>query len=208
MTRHSHSPPWPAPPFRPAAPADCRRIAELFAVASAGVSVLVWTTMADDYPGLSPIEIGEQRYARENTDFSYQNCIVADENDAIIGMLVTFAIPEETEDTHSGEDAEADPNDPLAPYAELGGPGSWYICGVAVEPDHQGRGLGTAFPDIARRQARERGLDTLSLIVFAQNTGALRLYEREGFTVIDSRPVIPHLLIEYTGEALLMTAKV
>lgn len=195
------------PPFRPAAPADCRRIAELFALASAGVSVLVWTTMADDYPGLSPIEIGEQRYARENTDFSYQNCVVAEDGGAVIDMLVTFAIPEETDENHTGDASEVDPNDPLAPYADLEVPGSWYVCGVAVEPDHQGRGLGTAFLDIARQQAWERGIDTLSLIVFSQNTGALRLCERKGFTVVDSRPVIPHPLIEYTGEALLMTAK-
>ena len=196
------------PPFRPATPADCRRIAELFALASGGVSVLVWTTMADEYPGLSPIEIGEQCYARENTAFSYQNCVVAEDGGAVIGMLETFAIPEETDEDHAGEDAEADPNDPLAPYVDLDVPGSWYILGVAVEPDHQDHGLGTTFLDIARRQARERGLDTMSLIVFSQNTGALRLYEREGFTVVDSRPVIPHPLIEYTGEALLMTAKV
>jgi len=196
------------PPFRPAAPADCRRIAELFALASAGVSVLVWTTKANDYPGLSPIEIGEQRYARENTDFSYQNCVVAEEGGAIIGMLVTFAIPQETDETPAGEDADADSNDPLAPYAALEVPGSWYICGVAVEPEHQGRSLGSTFLDVARQQARERGFDTLSLIVFAQNTGALRLYKREGFTVVDSRPVIPHPLIQYAGEALLMTAKV
>lgn len=170
--------------------------------------MLVWTTMADDYPGLTPIEIGEQRYARENTDFSYQNCVVAEDGGGVIGMLVTFAIPEETDAGHVDDDAEADPNDPLAPYGELGVPGSWYICGVAVEPEHQDHGFGTTFLDIARRQARERGIDTLSLIVFSQNTGALRLYEREGFAIVDSRPVIPHPLIEYTGEALLMTAKV
>jgi len=56
--------------------------------------------------------------------------------------------------------------------------------------------------------ARERGCAELSLQVFEQNVGAVQLYERLGFKEIDRRPVVPHELIRYTGDVLLMTASV
>ena len=40
-----------------------------------------------------------------------------------------------------------------------------------------GLALGTEMLSIAREQARERVLDALSLLVFEQNTGAVKLYE-------------------------------
>ena len=48
----------------------------------------------------------------------------------------------------------------------------------------------------------------LSLIVFEQNAGAKRLYERHGFREVDRRPAVPHELIYYRGDALLMVAGV
>ena len=62
--------------------------------------------------------------------------------------------------------------------------------------------------ELARQQAYQRGLEELSLIVFEQNAGAKRLYERHGFREVDRRPVIPHELIRYKGDALLMVAGV
>ncbi len=47
--------------FRPATIEDCYDIARLFKIASGGVAEYTWTTMQVDYPGLSPIEIGERR---------------------------------------------------------------------------------------------------------------------------------------------------
>jgi ribosomal protein S18 acetylase RimI-like enzyme len=79
---------------------------------------------------------------------------------------------------------------------------------MAVDEEHRGRGLGSGFLEIARGLARDKGLGELSLIAFEQNPRAVALYERHGFAVIDRRPVVPHPLIHYTGEALLMTAPV
>jgi ribosomal protein S18 acetylase RimI-like enzyme len=124
-------------------------------------------------------------------------------------MLVAFPMaaevpaPEEAEEPESSGAAEPDV---LAPYSELEVPGSYYVCGVALVPEARGQGLGTAFMEIARSEARERELLTLSLLVFEQNVGAVRLYERLGYRVVDRRPVVPHPLIRYTGDVLLMVA--
>jgi ribosomal protein S18 acetylase RimI-like enzyme len=61
---------------------------------------------------------------------------------------------------------------------------------------------------IARKQAHERGCGTLSLLVFEQNKGAVKLYERNGFKVAGRAPVAPHELIDHTGDVLLMTSEV
>lgn len=199
------------PPFRRAIDADCRRIAELFSIASGGVAKYVWSQL--DYPGLSLIEIGEQRYAREDTDFSYQNCVVAEIDREVVGMLVAFPMAEHQPDSGDRETPEPEkpnPDEPdvLAPYDELEVPGSYYVCGIALLPEYQNRGLGTRFLEIAREQAKDRGLETLSLLVFERNEGAVRLYERHGYGVIDRRPVVPHPFIQYDGDVLLMTAQV
>ena len=189
--------------LRPARPGDCRRIAELFRISSDGVADYVWSTLQADYPGASLIEIGARRYARENTAFSYQNCLVAERDGAVIAMLHAYLIA-----PSDGPGADADVDPVLRPYAELEAPGSLYISGIAVAPDWRGQGLGTQLLAAARERAQQLGCHALSLICFAHNAGARRLYEREGFTVVGRRDIVPHPMIRATGEALLMTAPV
>ncbi len=50
--------------FRPATTNDSHEIAKLFRIASGGVAEYVWSTLASEYPGLTPLEIGARRYAR------------------------------------------------------------------------------------------------------------------------------------------------
>ena len=188
--------------YRPAVRGDARAIAGLFQISSDGVADYVWTLLQDEYPGLSLIEIGEQRYARENTDFSYENCIVAEDSGRVVGMLHSYAMPDEI-------DPPPDDMDPvLRPYAELEIAASLYISGLALVPEYRGRGIGTALLDLARKRARDMSLSQLSLIVFEANDGALRLYKREGFIEQDRRAIVPHPLIHYTGDAILMAADV
>jgi ribosomal protein S18 acetylase RimI-like enzyme len=189
--------------FRPAHKEDCRTIAELYRISSDGVADYIWQGLAE--PGEEPIEVGERRYAREDTVFSFRNCIVAERNSEVIGMLVAFPV-EEPDSAVSESDEEVDPV--LKPYSELERPGSFYVCGMALFPEYRRQGLGTRMLKLARQQAYKRGLEELSLIVFEQNTGAKRLYERHGFREVDRRPVVTHELIRYTGDALLMVAGV
>jgi ribosomal protein S18 acetylase RimI-like enzyme len=188
--------------FRPARKEDCRTIAELYRISSDGVADYIWRKLAE--PGEEPIEVGERRYAREDTVFSYRNCTVAERNGEVIGMLAAF--PMEPDPDVSDPNEEVDPV--LKPYSELERPGSFYICGMALFPEYRGEGLGTGMLELARQQAYQRGLEELSLIVFEQNAGAKRLYERHGFREVDRLPVVPHELIHYVGDALLMVAGV
>jgi ribosomal protein S18 acetylase RimI-like enzyme len=189
--------------LRPAAPEDCLAIAELFRIASEGVADYVWSQLQAEHPGASLVEIGRRRYARENTAFSYQNCLVAEREAGVIGMLHAFAIGREAA---SAASAAIDPV--LRPYAELELPGSLYISALAVLPPYRGQGLGSRFLAAARERARRLGCPAMSLICFEQNQGAKRLYERTGFATIDRRDIVPHRMIHATGAALLMSSPV
>ena len=188
--------------FRAATAEDSRKIAELFSISSDGVVNYVWMTLAPEYPGLEPIEIGAVRYASEEGNFSYTNCILADLDGEVVGQLCTYPVEA------SAEDPE-EPVDPvLEPYGRLEIPGTLYISSLALFEGFRGMGLGTQLLSLARDQARKRGFDALSLLVFEQNTGAVKLYEREGFREVDRTAVVPHPLINHTGDVILMTAPV
>jgi ribosomal protein S18 acetylase RimI-like enzyme len=188
--------------FRAATREDSGKIAELFRISSDGVVEYVWSTLVPEYPGLEPLEIGAVRYAQEEGNFSYTNCVVAEREGEVVGQLCTYLV-------ESGAEMTDEPADPiLEPYERLEIPGTLYISSLAVFDEFRGMGLGTKMLSIARDQARESSLDALSLLVFEQNIGAVRLYQRKGFREVDRAPVVPHPLIHHTGDVVLMAAEV
>lgn len=180
--------------IRKARKTDCRRIAELYRISSDGVADYIWTKLAR--PGEDILDVGRRRYEREGTPFSYENCTLVELQGAVIGMLVAF--PMEIDK----ENEEADPV--LVPYSVLEEDRSYYICGMAVEEPHRGRGIGSRLLEEAEDACRRLGFEKLSLIVFEQNAGARRLYQRHGYVERLRHRVVPHPLIHYTGDALLM----
>lgn len=186
--------------LRAAREQDARRIAELFRLSADGVADYVWTQMAGEHPGLSTIEIGTRRYARRNAAFSFETCTVATRAGRVVGNCHAFVIE------HASSSEGVDPV--LRPYAELEAPGSLYISSLAVDPEAQCLGIGSALLRHAAERAKRLGVDRLSLIVFEQNQGALRLYTRFGFEAIDRRRIVPHPLIRAEGDALLMVRSV
>lgn len=185
--------------FRPAAKADSRTIARLYSISSDGVADYIWTRLAE--PGQDILDVGQARYEREGTPFSYRSCTIAEVEGEIAGMLVAFPM---------WVDANAPPEeDPvLAPYSRLEEDASYYVCGVALFPAFRGQGIGSRFMSLAEDAARDEDLAKLSLIVFEQNTGAKKLYDRLGYREVARAAVVPHPLIHYTGDALLMVKEI
>ena len=69
----------------------------------------------------------------------------------------------------------------LRPYRELTEPGSLFIAELYCLPASRGQGLGSRFLDHAKETAASQGLSRVSLRVFSENVGAVRLYKRFGF---------------------------
>jgi ribosomal protein S18 acetylase RimI-like enzyme len=186
--------------IRPAIAGDARIIAEFYQLCSGGVADYIWSELAE--PGEDLLDVGTRRYAREGVPFSYQNCLLAALEGEVVGMAHAYRIEPSVDDGLG----ETDPV--LRPYAELELPGSLYISGVAVSASCRGHGIGSALIECERERARELQCDSLSGLVFEGNHGSLRLLARHGFEVVDRRPVVPHQLLEYTGEVLLLAAPV
>ena len=183
--------------LRPARREDARAIAGWFHVSSDGVADYIWTKAAG--PGEDPLDVGAARYARTGVDFSFEKCVMAEANRRVVGMLHGYVMPAPEPDFNA---SDVDPI--LRPYAELEIPGSFYISGVAVDEGVRGRGIGRALLADAYARGADLGCPCASLIVFEANEGAVRLYAREGFHEVERRAIVPHPLIHYTGDAILL----
>ena len=182
--------------FRPAKKIECRKIAELFSIASDGVADYIWSKTAGDDGDI--LDVGQKRYENPDYDFSYKNCTVAEYKYEVIGMIVAFPM-------HVEENKDYIDSDPvLVPYEKLEEDNSFYVCGVAVFDKFRGKGIGKVFMDLAELKTRELGLSKISLIVFEQNRGAKKLYDTLGYKEVAREQVVPHPLIKHTGDAILM----
>ncbi|MDH3630189.1 MAG: GNAT family N-acetyltransferase [Gammaproteobacteria bacterium] len=185
---------------------DARDIAKLIAISSDGVAEIEWHEQAE-IEHCDPLDIGEQTYQNPHGDYSFNNTTILEINGEVAGMLLAFGMPE-AEPRNPKNRPAADDENVFAPYIYLEEPNSWYVCGVALYPQHRGRGLGTRLMYLASEQAGENKFTTLSLVAFEQNKGAVKLYDMLGYTVVDQAPVVPHPLIHYEGNALLMIRSV
>ena len=182
--------------FRQAVKEDSTDIARLFLISSDGLAEYIWSKVAE--PGETVIEAGTRRYAREGVAFSYENCLIAEQEGATVGMAHSFDME---------EDPEAEPeSDPvLKPYSELEDYGSLYLSGMAVVEQHRNAGIGMALMEAVNQRAKDLSLPRISLICFERNEGAMRLYRRLGFRELDRRAVVPHPALHYhDGDAVLL----
>lgn len=89
-----------------------------------------------------------------------ESALVAEEGGAVAGYIVL------------------EPPTPLASNAHV-----LHVAGLAVDPEHQRRGIARTLLEAGIDRARERGARRVTLRVLAPNTGARALYERCGFVV-------------------------
>ena len=61
------------------------------------------------------------------------------------------------------------------------------ITNVATHPDFRRRGLASALLEALKKEAAERGIESIFLEVRRSNTAARELYQKQGFEVIGER---------------------
>lgn len=179
---------------------DCYSIAELALIAGEGIPAFFWEQSRGE--GEDIVSVGARNLASESENFSYKNAHVAIVDECIAGMLLAYRLP-------SAEEAEDVSDFPafIRPLIELEQcvPGSFYVNMLAAYPQFRGQGVGTALMSVARQLAQEAACQTISLEVFGQNEGALRLYQRLGYSIVESRDVVPHPCHPHTGKIFLLT---
>ena len=183
--------------LRPARKSDAEELAALIDLAGEGLPSWLWSTMD---PGTSPLQTGAARAAREEGGFSYRHAVCLEEDGKLTGMLLGYPLGEGEETDLDGLPA------PVRPLVELEAlaPGTWYVNAVAVFAEYRGRGLGRLLMEKAAEQAAAAGQPRLSLIVAAENTPALTLYQRLGYKTVARRPLVPWPEAPHSGDWLLL----
>lgn len=186
---------------RPAQVADIPHLAHALMEASGGLVEAVYEGVI---PGREAHLIVEHLFSRAESTTSVTNCLVAENARRVLGSVHAFPM-----------DAMGEgPPDPLvpedryylfAPFEHMHADGSYYIMALAVYPEFQGSGIGQRLMAEAEAVGRAEGFKVMSLNVFAQNTGAVRLYESLGYKEVAREPAVGHDKIRYGGDVLLMT---
>ena len=79
---------------------------------------------------------------------------------------------------------------------------------LATYPRYRNHGVGSALLARVDDLARVAGCQLASIEVFEQNTGAVRLYERLGYQLVERRAAVPHESYPYTGQVVLLTREI
>jgi ribosomal protein S18 acetylase RimI-like enzyme len=170
--------------IRPATLADAPILAELVNYAGEGMPLYLWSKMAA--PGESAWDVGRKRAAREEGSFSYRNATVIEHGGACAGALIGYEI------AAAPEPIGADMPAMFVPLQELENlaPSSWYVNILAVLPQFRGKGFGATLLGVADETGRALAKKGMSVIVSDANPGARRLYERCGYRVAATRPMV------------------
>jgi ribosomal protein S18 acetylase RimI-like enzyme len=184
--------------IRRAALDDCKKIAQLALIAGEGIPAYFWRDELQ--PGQEIEDVGAIKLTSETDNFSYRNSLVATINDNIAGMILAYRLKQEDEDLDELPEF-------IRPLIELEQcvPGTFYINMLASFPEYRNMSVGTTLMQQVDELANENSCDTTSIQVFDENEGALRLYLRLGYEILDSRKTIPHSCHPYSGEVLLLT---
>ncbi|KPK12335.1 MAG: hypothetical protein AMJ68_02270 [Acidithiobacillales bacterium SG8_45] len=179
---------------------DCYPLAELALIAGEGIPAFFWEQSKENEQDI--LAVGARNLESESENFSYKNAHVATIEGNIAGMLLAYRLP-------SKEEAENlyDYPEFIRPLIELEQcvPDSFYINMLASYPQYRNKGIGTALMSTVNKLAQNANCQTVSVEVFGQNEGALRLYQRLGYHIVESRDVIPHPCHKYTGKIFLLT---
>ncbi len=189
--------------LRPARRSDGEDLARLIDIAGEGIPSWLWAQSVEG--DQTPLDVGTARARREQGGFSYKNAIVSEREGHVLGMVLSYPI------TSADESAAADLPAPIAPFVALEAKsvGTWYVNALAVRAGARGFGIGATLMAHAEKQARDAGFETVSIQVYGQNDGAVRLYRRLGYDVAAQSPVLNHPCQPYyTGDVLLLLKSV
>ena len=189
--------------YRPATAADSRFIANMIDISSDGIATLEWQQECDEQAGQTALDVGSEWYARDQGDYSYRNCLIAESEQHPVGMILSFPITRE----NCSKDAKPPPydaDDVYGPYKYLEAVDSWYICGVTVIPEFRKRGIGEELIKRSMEEGKKRGYSNVSLIAVYGKERLIAYYQSLGFAITLRAPIVEHPGIRVTGDVVLM----
>ena len=185
--------------YRAATPADAEVVAELFDVAVGGLAAHRWGERAGK--GGDAMAFGRRLIAGGEGRFTYRNASVAEVDGTVVGVMVGRLEP--LAGFEPRPELERSPIKPLFELEELAG-GMWLLRGVAVRPEHRGKGIARTLLAKAEELARKSGAGRLAIIAAEENSAVVKLYRDYGFETLARRPVVHWPNAPHNGDWLLL----
>ncbi|QQR40617.1 GNAT family N-acetyltransferase [Devosia rhizoryzae] len=186
--------------LRPAQKADAAEIALLVNIAVHGNMARGWAQDDEAEGTYEPLEVGRLEMLKDDV-FSWRSATMAEADGEIAGMLLGYRKPD------TRQKVPADIWAPLRPIQELEeeANGRWFISMLGVHKSWRSKGVGSLLLDEADRLTGSTKANGQALIVEDANDGARKLYERRGFSVMASRPMVPFPgVLQHGSDWLLM----
>jgi ribosomal protein S18 acetylase RimI-like enzyme len=171
---------------RPARKSDAAEIALLVNIAVHGGIAQGWAhddRAADTY---DPIEVGRLDMMDDDTEFGWKSTTMAEVEGEVAGMLLGYRKPDAFEPVPARVKGFMRPIEELEAEAN----GLWFISMLGVHVKWRSKGVGSALLEVADVKRAETGAAGVALIVEDSNTGARQLYERRGYGVRKTRPMV------------------
>lgn len=182
--------------IRKAKPTDAAFAAPLIYDAIGDIAhTLTGATQAEE-----AIRLLEQFFALENNRLSYENAIIAMDEDVPVGVVL-FYHGSQTEilDRPFIEHVKRTTGETIALVKEAKDD-EFYLDSVAVSPDCRGKGIGKLLLDAFEQEAIHRGHDRIALLVDEENPRARKLYESRGYQQDGSIMVSGHMFSHMVKE--------
>ena len=187
--------------YRTARKSDCLQLAEMINIASGGVVEFLFQ---DLLPELTPVQIVAHNLENTQGSHTYKNTIVAESDDRIIGMALSFPSYFHEITTEMRQFFPADRLEHLSDFYTARVDDSYFLDAICVDEKMRGNGIGSELISLTKKKAKQSGFDTVSLVVFADNTAALSVYRRHKFEIVAPVELNSHEHIPHEGGCLLM----
>ena len=187
--------------YRDGQETDSHRLAELIVQASGGMAEFLFDGLIE---GLTPAQIIAHQLVGDNYPHTYKNAIVAESNQTVVGMALSFPAWLHRITDEMKQFFPADRLAHLDDFYSARVENSLLLDALAVDPAYQDMGIGSQLITLTQQKAQAHNFDAVSLIMFADNRSAYRLYERNGFRVVRPVKLEPRGPITYQGGCLLM----
>ncbi|MGE7877852.1 GNAT family N-acetyltransferase [Peribacillus muralis] len=121
-------------------------------------------------------------FKKSGNRISYENTFVSVHDGEVSGLIITYHGKDAQElDAPIVEQLRRKLNDPNITIDKEAEVDDLYLDTISVDPNYQGKGIGSALIQYVEEYAKQKGYPRVSLVVENENEGASRLYNKLGY---------------------------
>lgn len=191
--------------YRTAGKADCLQMAKMINIASGGVVEFLFHDLV---PELTPVQIVAHNLENSPGAHSYKNAIVAESDARVVGMALSFPSHFHAITSEMRQMFPPDRLEHLSDFYAARVEDSFFLDALCVDQSLRGNGIGGKLISLTEEKGKQSGFDTLSLVVFADNTAAISVYRRHGFEIVAPVELNSHERIPHKDGCFLMKSRI